>query len=101
MLPPQIRDASKIKLFTFVGETVLDPFLGSGTAMKVAKQLGRNSIGYEIDLELKLVILEKIGYGQSTLTDDRIDIEQRRDARCLRTFLQERVSQQKSVTKAN
>jgi DNA modification methylase len=48
-----------IKLFTFVGETVLDPFLGSGTTMKVAKQLGRNSIGYEIDLELKPVIMKK------------------------------------------
>ena len=33
-----------IKLFSYVGETVLDPFLGSGTTMKVARQLGRNSI---------------------------------------------------------
>ncbi len=88
-----------IKLFTFVGETVLDPFLGSGTTMKVAKQLERNSIGYEIDLELKPVILEKLGYGQSTLTNDRIDVEERRDAQHLRTFLQEKVSQQRSVVK--
>jgi len=88
-----------IKLFTFVGETVLDPFLGSGTTMKVAKQLGRNSVGYEIDLELKTVILEKLGYGQSTLTNDRIDVEERRDVRRLRTFLQEKVSQQRSVVK--
>jgi len=48
-----------IKLFTFKGETVLDPFLGSGTTTKVAKELGRNSYGYEIDLELKDIILEK------------------------------------------
>ena len=31
-----------IKLFSFAGETVLDPFLGSGTTMKVAQELGRN-----------------------------------------------------------
>jgi len=36
-----------IKRFTFVGDTVLDPFLGSGTTVKAAVGLGRNSIGYE------------------------------------------------------
>ena len=36
-----------IKLFSFVGETVLDPFLGSGTTTKVARNLGRHSVGYE------------------------------------------------------
>jgi len=41
--------------------------------------------------------MEKIGYGQSTLTDDRIDVEERKDAKYLRTFLQKRVSNQKSV----
>lgn len=88
------------KLFTFVGETVLDPFLGSGTTMKVAKELDRNSIGYEIDLELMNVIKEKIGYNQSTLTDkDNIEIITRKDVKKLRTFLHERVNQQKSVTK--
>lgn len=37
-----------IKAFTYIGETVLDPFLGSGTALKAAADLGRNGIGYEI-----------------------------------------------------
>jgi DNA modification methylase len=50
-----------IKLFSFHGETVLDPFLGSGTTMKVAQELGRNSWGYEIDRGLKTVIKQKLG----------------------------------------
>lgn len=86
-----------INLFTFVGETVLDPFLGSGTTTKVAKELGRNSYGYEIDFELKPIILEKIGYSPHPLTDDKIEIKERGDAQRLRTFLQKKVQKQKSV----
>jgi len=88
-----------IKLFTFVGETVLDPFLGSGTTTNVAKMLGRNSIGYEIDLELKPVILKKIGYSPHPISDDKFEVTEREDARELRTHLQEQVKNQKSVTK--
>jgi DNA modification methylase len=86
-----------IKLFTFKGEAVLDPFLGSGTTLKVARELNRNGYGYEIDLELKDIVLEKVGYGQATLTGDVIEYKVRDDARKLRTFLQERVRTQKSV----
>jgi len=38
-----------IRMFSFVGDTVLDPFLGSGTTALAAWQTGRNSIGVEID----------------------------------------------------
>jgi tRNA G10 N-methylase Trm11 len=86
-----------IKLYTFVGETVLDPFLGSGTTTKVAKELGRNSIGYEIDLELKDTILKKINCNQTTFADDRFEVIERSDAKKLRTFLQEKVRNQGSV----
>ena len=38
-----------VRMFSFVGDTVLDPFLGSGTTMVAAMQHGRNCIGFEID----------------------------------------------------
>jgi modification methylase len=38
-----------IRMFSFVGDTVLDPFLGTGTTTLASLQCGRNSIGYEID----------------------------------------------------
>ena len=40
-----------IRMHSFVGDTVLDPFLGSGTTSKVAAQLGRHSIGFELGFE--------------------------------------------------
>lgn len=51
-----------IKLFSYVGETVLDPFVGSGTTMKVARALGRNSIGIEIKKSLIPIIRKKVGF---------------------------------------
>ena len=57
-----------IRLYSFVGDTVLDPFAGSGTTLKVARELGRNSIGYEINPEYESVIREK--FGPVTSSDD-------------------------------
>ena len=56
-----------IKMFTFVGDTVLDPFLGSGTTSLAAKNLSRNSIGYEINNDFLPIIKEKVGLKQSTI----------------------------------
>ena len=50
-----------IQMFSYVGDTVLDPFLGSGTTVKVARELGRVGIGYERELQYKSVIMKKLG----------------------------------------
>lgn len=50
-----------IKMFSFVGDTVVDPFLGSGTTARAARNLGRNSIGYEINPDFQEIIKEKLG----------------------------------------
>ncbi|WFO74940.1 site-specific DNA-methyltransferase [Desulfurococcaceae archaeon MEX13E-LK6-19] len=83
-----------IRLYSYVGETVLDPFLGTGTTCVVARKLGRNCIGYEIDLELREAIEERLGLGTKTLTEyigagerDKIEIIVRDDAKRLRSKL--------------
>ena len=40
-----------VRMFSFWGDTVLDPFCGSGTTMLAAMKCGRNSVGIEIDSE--------------------------------------------------
>ena len=59
-----------IKLYSFVGETVLDPFGGSGTTTKMAIQNKRNSILYEIKEEYLIHIKEKLGLNQKMLVND-------------------------------
>ena len=49
-----------INMFSVKGDTILDPFLGTGTTMTAAILNQRNSIGYEIDQSFKEVILENI-----------------------------------------
>ncbi len=82
-----------IKLFSYKGETVLDPFMGSGTTLEVAIELGRKAIGYEIDLELLDVIKKKIKIEQSILIGNNPEFEIiiRDDSKNLRTQLQEKV----------
>ena len=56
-----------IKMFTYVQDIVLDPFLGSGTTMLAARNLNRNSVGYEVNEDFLTVIKDKLKIKQSTL----------------------------------
>jgi len=49
-----------LRLFTFEGDVVLDPFAGSGTTLKVAKQNQRHYIGFEIMKKYREVIEAKL-----------------------------------------
>ena len=64
---PEELPARLIKMFSFAGETVLDPFLGSGTTTLAARNLGRNSVGYEINPDFIPIIKGKLNFSQSDL----------------------------------
>ncbi|MHA1741773.1 MAG: DNA-methyltransferase [Candidatus Thorarchaeota archaeon] len=49
-----------ILMYSVYGDTVLDPFLGTGTTMRAAMILGRNSIGIEIDKSLTGAVAERL-----------------------------------------
>ncbi len=59
-----------IEMFTFIGETVLDPFMGSGTTSLAAILSSRNSIGYEINEEFLPIIKQKLETPQKSLFHD-------------------------------
>ena len=69
MLPEELPKRL-IKMFSFVGETVFDPFAGSGTTSLAAKNLGRNSIGYEINKDFAPIIKEKLCNNQLVLGEN-------------------------------
>jgi len=51
-----------MKLFSFVGDTVLDPFMGSGSTLIAAQKCNRNGIGIEIDPEYCKIALSRISH---------------------------------------
>lgn len=54
-----------IKLFSFKGDTVLDPFLGSGTTMMASLELGRSCIGIELDPKYVIMTKNRLNWGSS------------------------------------
>ena len=46
---PEELPSRLIKAYSFVGETILDPFVGSGTTLAAAARHGRNGIGYDVN----------------------------------------------------
>lgn len=62
-----------IKMFSFVGDTILDPFAGSGTTLKVAKQLQRHYVGYELYKNYESVIDTKITFSSQKSNEKYIN----------------------------
>ncbi len=62
-----------IKMFSFVSDTVLDPFLGSGTTSLASKKLNRNSVGYEINSEFIPFIKRKLNIEQGYIDNSRYE----------------------------
>jgi site-specific DNA-methyltransferase (adenine-specific) len=60
--PYPVRLAERlIKLFSFAGDTVLDPFIGTGTTMLAAMNTGRNSIGLDIEKTYLRLAKDRLG----------------------------------------
>jgi site-specific DNA-methyltransferase (adenine-specific) len=74
---PEELASRLVQLFSFYGDTVLDPFLGSGTTSKVSALLGRNSVGYELNSSLKNRISSKIS------SAGRLDLKTERRHDCI------------------
>ncbi len=55
-----------IKMFSYVGDTILDPFLGSGTTTLAARNLDRDSVGYEINETYLPIIQDKLKMHETT-----------------------------------
>lgn len=65
-----------IRMFTFIGDTVLDPFLGSGTVSLAAHHLQRHSVGYEINSDFLPVIKNNL----SLVADDLFGVAEENPA---------------------
>ena len=74
-----------IMFYSHIGETVLDPFLGSGTTMKVAMSMNRNCIGYELDKSLKTIIKKKVN--QVNTKNHKIKFITKKDAKIMRNIV--------------
>lgn len=60
--------------FSNEGDTVLDPFLGSGTTLKVARKMNREGVGFEIDEEYRDLIAERIQEDMERPAWEQLDI---------------------------
>jgi site-specific DNA-methyltransferase (adenine-specific) len=58
-----------VKMYSFPGDVVFDPFMGSGTVAVVAKKLGRNYLGYELDQKSVKLAEDTL----SAITDDMVE----------------------------
>ncbi|MGE0716222.1 MAG: site-specific DNA-methyltransferase [Alphaproteobacteria bacterium] len=71
---PEELVALLMETYTDVGDVVLDPFLGSGTTLKVARHLGRTGVGFEVNSEFRGLIEKRINEGWKRPPWTEIDI---------------------------
>jgi DNA modification methylase len=64
--PPELAERL-VRMFSFVGDTVLDPFLGTGTTSAAAAKWGRNSIGVEVDPHYFQMAVKRVSHESQEL----------------------------------
>lgn len=75
---PEELPGRLIKMFSFVGETILDPFAGSGTTALAARNADRNSVSFEINSEFIPTIKEKLQIHQKDINDTTYEFVQQK-----------------------
>ena len=63
-----------VRMFSFVGDTVLDPFAGTGTTLVAAGQAQRNAIGVEIDPNYLALAADRLGKVGNLFHQAEVDI---------------------------
>jgi len=56
-----------VRMFSFVGDTVLDPFMGTGTTNLAAARWGRNSVGVEVDTEYFAMARDRLEHSATNM----------------------------------
>jgi ParB/RepB/Spo0J family partition protein len=70
---PEELPGRLIMMFSYEGDTVLDPWLGSGTTVKVARALNREAVGYEKEPQYKEVIMKKLGIASENTAKSAVE----------------------------
>jgi DNA modification methylase len=81
-----------INMYSIIGDTVLDPFLGTGTTTLAALTCARNSVGYEIDRRFKPVIMRRVA---DAISNANKGVAER--LRAHQAFVERRISQGKKL----
>jgi DNA modification methylase len=84
---PIALPAHFIRLLTHRGELVLDPFVGVGSTLVAARDLGRNAVGFDLQQNYVDICMKRLG--QSRLVGDAIQIAIADDAMSIPKYLQE------------
>ena len=75
-----------ISLFTHAGELVLDPFVGSGTMLIAARDLGRNAIGFDLQAQYLHLCEQRLGPKDPSCTTQQLAVQA--DARNIPAYLE-------------